>query len=240
MKTLQQFRVIKKDDTTEEFNIEKVVNAVKKANNRALNKLTEGGIQEVCDKVKLEILCKDGDVSVDDIHNVVESVLESVNPEVAKTYREYRNYKKDFVHMLDKVYQESQRIMYMGDKSNANADSTLVTTKRSLMFNELSTQLYKKFFLTKEELQAINDGYIYCHDIGSRLLTTNCFSRDTRFITSKGVKSFADFSDGDEVIVPTHTGSWKKAVVHSYGVQKLYILPPNIVGFYQMVQKQQI
>ena len=221
MKTLQQFRVIKKDGTTEEFNVEKVVNAIKKANNRALNKLTECGVQEVCDKVKLEILCKDSNVSVDDIHNVVESVLESVNPEVAKTYREYRNYKKDFVHMLDKVYQESQRIMYMGDKSNANADSTLVTTKRSLMFNELSTQLYKKFFLTKEELQAINDGYIYCHDIGSRLLTTNCFSRDTRFITSKGVRSFADFSDGDEVIVPTHTGSWKKAVVHSYGVQKL-------------------
>ena len=139
MKTLQQFRVIKKDGTTEEFNVEKVVNAIKKANNRALNQLTECGVQEVCDKVKLEILCKDSNVSVDDIHNVVESVLESVNPEVAKTYREYRNYKKDFVHMLDKVYQESQRIMYMGDKSNANADSTLVTTKRSFIFNELST-----------------------------------------------------------------------------------------------------
>lgn len=186
MKTLQQFRVIKKDGTTEEFNVEKVVNAIKKANNRALNKLTECGVQEVCDKVKLEILCKDSNVSVDDIHNVVESVLESVNPEVAKTYREYRNYKKDFVHMLDKVYQESQRIMYMGDKSNANADSTLVTTKRSLMFNELSTQLYKKFFLTKEELQAINDGYIYCHDIGSRLLTTNCCIADISSILKGG------------------------------------------------------
>lgn len=186
MKTLQQFRVIKKDGTTEEFNVDKVVNAIKKANNRALNKLTECGVQEVCDKVKLEILCKDGNVSVDDIHNVVESVLESVNPEVAKTYREYRNYKKDFVHMLDKVYQESQRIMYMGDKSNANADSTLVTTKRSLMFNELSTQLYKKFFLTKEELQAINDGYIYCHDIGSRLLTTNCCIADISSILKGG------------------------------------------------------
>lgn len=186
MKTLQQFRVIKKDGTTEEFNVEKVVNAIKKANNRALNKLTEYGVQEVCDKVKLEILCKDNNVSVDDIHNVVESVLESVNPEVAKTYREYRNYKKDFVHMLDKVYQESQRIMYMGDKSNANADSTLVTTKRSLMFNELSTQLYKKFFLTKEELQAINYGYIYCHDIGSRLLTTNCCIADISSILKGG------------------------------------------------------
>ena len=42
--------------------------------------------------------------------------------------------------MLDKVYQESQRIMYIGDKENSNADSTLVSTKRSLIFNELNNR----------------------------------------------------------------------------------------------------
>ena len=30
--------------------------------------------------------------------------------------------------MLDKVYQENQRIMYLGDKENSNVDSTLVST----------------------------------------------------------------------------------------------------------------
>ena len=50
----------------------------------------------------------------------------------------------------------------------------------------------------------------------------NCCKRDTEFITDNGVKSFEDFEDGDIVNVLTHTGEYKKAVVHSYGEQMLY------------------
>ena len=49
----------------------------------------------------------------------------------------------------------------------------------------------------------------------------NCFSRDTRFITSKGVKSFENFNHGDVTSVLTHKGNWKPAVVKSYGRQQL-------------------
>ena len=49
----------------------------------------------------------------------------------------------------------------------------------------------------------------------------NCFSEDTEFITSKGVFSFEDFDDGDEVEVLTHKGNWKNAVVRNYGRQTL-------------------
>ena len=48
--------------------------------------------------------------------------------------------------------------MYIGDKENSNADSALVSTRRSLIFNQLNKQLYQKFFLTVEELQAQRDG----------------------------------------------------------------------------------
>ena len=64
--------------------------------------------------------------------------------------------------------------MYLGDKENSNIDSTLVATKRSLTYNELSKELYKKFFLNKAELQACNDGYIYVHDMSARLNSMNC------------------------------------------------------------------
>lgn len=50
----------------------------------------------------------------------------------------------------------------------------------------------------------------------------NCLSRDTDFITSEGVRSFADFADGDEITVLTHTGAWKRAVVRSFGQQQLF------------------
>ena len=53
----------------------------------------------------------------------------------------------DFIHMMDEVYTKSQSIRYIGDKSNANTDSALVATKRSLIFNELNKELYRKFFM---------------------------------------------------------------------------------------------
>ena len=52
------------------------------------------------------------------------------------------------------VYQKSQSIRFIGDKENANTDSALVATKRCLIFNELNKRLYRKFFMTQDELQA--------------------------------------------------------------------------------------
>lgn len=77
-------------------------------------------------------------------------------------------------YMMDLDNERSQSIRYIGDKSNANTDSALVATKRSLIFNELNSELYKKFFLTYAEKQAAKDGYIYIHDRSARLDTINC------------------------------------------------------------------
>ena len=49
-----------------------------------------------------------------------------------------------------------------------------MATKRSLIFNELNKELYRKFFMTRDELQACKDGYIYIHDQSARLDTMNC------------------------------------------------------------------
>ena len=76
--------------------------------------------------------------------------------------------------MLDNVYRKEQEQRYVGDVSNANTDSTMVSTQRSLSYGLLSKELYKNFFLTKEELQASNDGYIYIHDMKDRKDFINC------------------------------------------------------------------
>ena len=49
----------------------------------------------------------------------------------------------------------------------------------------------------------------------------NCFKKETEFITSTGVKSFADFDNNDEITVLTAEGNWKNAIVKSYGTQPL-------------------
>ena len=168
-------KIIKKDGTYEEYDMQKIINACNKAAKRVMVSLTTDDYQYICDEV-LDCLTENdfSDVEVDDLHNIVETVLAEHFPVVAQSYREYRNYKRDFIHMMDKVYSESQSIRYIGDKSNANTDSALVATKRSLIYNSLSSELYKKFFLTTEEKQACKDGYIYIHDRSARLDTFNC------------------------------------------------------------------
>ena len=180
-------RVIKKDHTREAFNIQKVVTAVNKSANRVLYTFTDDELKSICDHVEGYI--RDHamtDVQIWQMHNIVESALEAVRPEVAKSYRDYRNYKQDFVGMLDSVYKKSQSIMYIGDRENSNTDSALVSTKRSLIFNQLNKELYQKFFMNTEELQACRDGYIYIHDMSARRDTMNCCLFDVQHVLKDG------------------------------------------------------
>lgn len=180
-------KVVKKDGTKEEFNVQKVITAVNKSAFRALIKFTEKDLDFICSFVseQVENLGKE-EVHIAEMHNIVETALDNINPKVAKSYRDYRNYKQDFVHMLDEVYQKSQSIMYIGDKENSNSDSALVSTKRSLIFNQLNKELYQKFFLTTEELQACRDGYIYIHDMSARRDTMNCCLFDVENVLKGG------------------------------------------------------
>ena len=179
--------VIKKDGTHEEFNVQKIIVAVNKSAARILYTFTDEELQFLCDfaKDKASSLNKEG-ITIQEMHNIVEGALEAVNPAVAKSYRDYRNYKLDFIHMMDDVYTKSQSIRYIGDKSNANTDSALVATKRSLIFNELNKELYRKFFMTRAELQACKDGYIYIHDQSARLDTMNCCLFDVGAVLKDG------------------------------------------------------
>ena len=183
----KQVYVIKKDGSKEAFNVQKVISAVGKSAYRALTEFTEDEKKQICQYVvdKVNEINKQ-DIPIPVMHNIVESALEQVKPVVAKSYRDYRNYKQDFVRMLDDVYMKSQSIMYVGDKENANTDSALVSTKRSLIFNQFNKELYQKFFLTTEEIQACRDGYIYVHDMSARRDTMNCCLFDVKNVLSGG------------------------------------------------------
>ena len=182
-----EIKVIKKDGTREDFNVQKVVVAVNKSAERAMIQFSQAELNFICQFVeeKAEALGT-AEIPIAQMHNLVEGALERVNPLVAKSYRDYRNYKQDFVQMLDEVYKKSQSIMYIGDKENSNTDSALVSTKRSLIFNELNKELYKKFFMTVEELQACRDGYLYIHDMSARRDTMNCCLFDVKSVLTGG------------------------------------------------------
>lgn len=184
---LEHVSIIKKDNTLEKFTIDKVVVAINKSAFRTLYSFKSEEIDRICLDVQDKVAAIESDkITIQEMHNIVEAALEMTNPKVAKSYRDYRNYKSDFVQMLDDVYKKSQSIMYIGDKENSNTDSALVSTKRSLIFNELNKELYKKFFLTTEELQAAREGYIYIHDMSARRDTMNCCLFDVQNVLSGG------------------------------------------------------
>lgn len=147
---------------------------------------TEDNLEYIVSDVLENIQKRDScEVTVPEMHCYVEKALEKF-PKVQKSYKEYRDYKTSFADMLDKVYQKSKSIRYIGDKENSNSDSALVATKRCLIFNEFNKSLYNKFFLTEEEKIACEEGFIYIHDKSARLDTFNCCIFDMEKVISGG------------------------------------------------------
>lgn len=167
--------VIKKDGNLQDYDNKKIISAVQKSahrvnyefNNKEQHKIIEYVEQQLgwMNKKKIPVVT---------MHQLVETALDRVKPEVAKSYRDYRNFKNEYATMMGEVVEESNRIMFLGDKENSNTDSKLVSTKRTLTLNALNKELYKKFFLNEDEIQAIKDGYIYIHDMSARRDTMNC------------------------------------------------------------------
>lgn len=179
--------VIKKDGTKEKFDKQKTINAVKKSASRVMIPMTsEDYLRIVADVIAAVKDTGLEEIPVNEMHNIMEKVLGNFNPTIAKSYMDYRNYKQDFVHLMDEVYQKSQSIRFIGDKENSNTDSALVATKRCLIFNELNKRLYRRFFMTADELQACKEGYIYIHDQSARLDSFNCCLCDIETIMKGG------------------------------------------------------
>lgn len=183
---MKKIRIVKKNGNLEDFDPERIKKAVTTSAERVMVNLTDEALDEVVLIVKKLMETQLSNPTVEQMHSFVEVALEKVNPLVAKSYREYRDYKKDIVHILDKVYKKAQLITYIGDKDCANMDSALVTTQRCLIYNSLNKELYKKFFLTAAEIEACKDGYIYIHDMGFRRDTMNCCLFDMATVLKDG------------------------------------------------------
>lgn len=179
-------KILKKNGELQSFNGEKIKRAIRKSAERACIVLTPADEKKVVDNVKKQLQYNETAIPVSTVHNMVECALDSINANVAKSYREYRDNKSAFASMLDKVYNKKLSLSFIGDRSNANADSALVTTQKAITYNELNSELYKKFFLTRNEERAMSDGYIYIHDRGSRLDSINCCLFDMPNVLKNG------------------------------------------------------
>lgn len=180
------YYVKKKDGREVPFDPNKIISAVTKSAERVMVIFTDKDHNKIIQLIQSRLSNRDQSVDVPTMHKLVEMALDKVNPSVAQSYRSYRNYKQNFVGIVDKVHRDMNAVAYRGDKSNSNTDSKLVTTQRSIGYGKLNDELYKQFFLNPDERQAAKDGYIYIHDRSARLDTMNCVLLDIKTIFEGG------------------------------------------------------
>ena len=179
--------VIKKDNTTEEFIDEKIIDAVKKAAFRCDTVIDEHGLRRIATEVRARLGDRT-DVTVAELHELVIAVLSFLQyKQVAEAYAEYRYYKTTYARTFEQLRQDADDVLRLGDRENANYDSSLVSTKGSLIKGYLTKSLYKQFYLSGKEKALIERGDIYIHDLRDMILgCINCCLFDIGHVLKDG------------------------------------------------------
>lgn len=169
-----ELEVIKKDGTHEGWDWNKIEVAIHKAAQRANAKYPEWKLWKIEGYIE-GILYNKTEVTAEALHGHVIEALNKYIPEVGKAYQEYRDYKNTYAKAFESVKSEADTVLLLGDRENANFDSSLISTKGSLIKGYLTKELYKQFYLSKKEKELVKRGDIYIHDLRDMIFNSfNC------------------------------------------------------------------
>lgn len=184
--------VIKKDGTKESWNDEKILIAINKAADRVNYQLTseekENILNDIYEYFSNEYLSfSKNEVHTNEIHSAVIFALNDWTPTVGKAYQNYRDYKTSFANKFEQLRKETDDVIFLGDKENANFDSSLISTKGSLVKGYLTKSLYQQFYLSTEEKELTKRGDIYIHDLRDAIFNSvNCCLFDIATVLKGG------------------------------------------------------
>lgn len=180
-------QVIKKNGLIENFNAQKIITAITKSADRVSVILSEADKQSVVNLVLRDLFGK-GTVDIKLIHSMVEKALDIINPSVAKSYKDYRNYKLEYgLYLMGDIENQIRKTLESVDRENSNSNSRYISTKRTEIAQTFSKEMYQKMYLSRDVISAIKDGYIYIHDLKDMLLPQfNCCLTDVKSILDGG------------------------------------------------------
>lgn len=162
-------RIIKRNGSEEDFNIDKIINAVKKANGSGEHKfLTDEQIEDVADYVEYKCNKIQRAVSVEEIQDMVEDQLMAKGAfELARRYVRYR-YNRSLVR---KANTTDNRILSLIEcnneevkQENSNKNPTVNSVQRDYMAGEVSRDLTRRMLLPADIVEADKEGIIHFHD----------------------------------------------------------------------------
>jgi anaerobic ribonucleoside-triphosphate reductase len=163
-------RVIKRNGSEVDFDINKIINAIKAANKEVspIYQLNKYQIEAIADNVAEKISESSHAVSVEDIQDMVEvGIMEMRGYEVAQKYVRYR-YKRELSRktnttddgILSLIDQNNEEVK----QENSNKNPVINSTQRDYMAGAVSKDLTERVLLPEDIVKAHNEGIIHFHD----------------------------------------------------------------------------
>ncbi|MBS5596878.1 anaerobic ribonucleoside-triphosphate reductase [Peptostreptococcus sp.] len=166
--------VIKRNGKEVEFDHNKIKQAIVKANVTLLqaNRLSEAYIDGLVDIAidKCNKLASTGRaLTVEDIQDVVEEVLMQFSTaELSRAYVRYR-YDREKIRATNNIDDEVLTLIECENEDvlqeNSNKNPTIISTQRDYMAGAISKDLSRRKFLSKDIIDAHDEGIIHFHDM---------------------------------------------------------------------------
>ncbi len=168
---MANYKIIKRDGKEVDFQEEKIVNAIEKANQEIqdIYKLSDCQIHAIANNVKDQVAESLYTVSVEEIQDMVEKgIMQMRGYEVAQKYVRYR-YTRELARKANStdngILALLERINEEVKQENSNKNPVINSTQRDYMAGEVSKDLSTRILLPEEIIRAHNEGIIHFHDM---------------------------------------------------------------------------
>lgn len=163
--------VIKRSGSEAKFNVEKIYNAIIKANNSVEEnkRLSEEKVSEIAKMVEKECKKRRRASTVEEIQDLVEkAIMQSGYYEVAKNYITYR-YTRELVRKSNTTDEQILTLIECTNEEvlqeNSNKNPVCNSVQRDYMAGEVSKDISKRILLPRDISEAHSEGIIHFHDM---------------------------------------------------------------------------
>ncbi|MDG2960210.1 anaerobic ribonucleoside-triphosphate reductase [Bisgaard Taxon 10/6] len=192
---MTSFYVIKRDGARSSFEIQRIINAIKKAA-KAVDVQDERYYhqigQQACDEIFEHY---QNEIDISHIQRIVENkLMASSYPQVARAYIEYRHDRDSAREKRSKLTKEIEGLIEQTNMAvlneNANKDSKVIPTQRDLLAGIVAKHYAKQYLLPKDVVDAHERGEIHYHDLDYAPFFPmfNCMLVDLKGMLTKGFK----------------------------------------------------
>ncbi len=163
-------KIIKRSGVEAQFDMNKIIQAIRKANDEALEseRLSEELIIELSNNVSKKCKKAKYALNVEEIQNLVEDELMRIDAyNIARKYITYR-YKRALVRKSNSTDEQILSLIECNNEEvkqeNSNKNPTVNSVQRDYMAGEVSKDITKRFLLPEDIVKAHEEGIIHFHD----------------------------------------------------------------------------